>query len=241
MDENRIGPLLAQAKDGLLAAVGGAVVHDPEDTACGLVGLLAHYLADQPIVGGDPRFGFAAPKDLSAMDIPSSQVGPCSLAKVLMLDAGRAMGSRRQGGMFPTPGLDAGLFVGRQDVVIDTERHPLPSALIEIEDGSRAGSKVGISREDPTPMAPRTESIPAEPPPQRGPADLGYQTLAEHVLAEIRHGESRQRQTEAVREFAGESLNLDDETGGKSGSCARPEVAPRGQVVGANRSACATC
>lgn len=78
-------------------------------------------------------------------------------------------------------------------------------------------------------MLPRAEGITAEPSPQSGAADLGHQTLAEHMLAKLSDGESGQRKTEAVGKLAGESLNLDDEAGGKSGLCARPEVAPRGQ------------
>src|SRR5262252_4873231 len=40
---------------------------------------------------------------------------------------------------------------------------------------------------------------------------------------------SRQGQLQAMWEFTGESFNLDDDAGGKSGRVGRPEVAPRGQ------------
>jgi hypothetical protein len=41
MDEDGVGPLVAKTLDGFLAAMSGAVVHDPKDTVSGLVGLLA--------------------------------------------------------------------------------------------------------------------------------------------------------------------------------------------------------
>jgi hypothetical protein len=81
-------------------------------------------------------------------------------------------------------------------------------------------------------MLPRPESVVAEPTPQRGAADFGDETLRNHVLADLFNGETRQRNSEAVREFTGKRLNLDDEAGGKSGPCARPEVELPARVVG---------
>src|SRR5215469_9698598 len=44
MYEEKVGPLRAEAVHGSLAAVSGAVVHDPEDAPGGFIGLLAHDL-----------------------------------------------------------------------------------------------------------------------------------------------------------------------------------------------------
>jgi hypothetical protein len=90
-------------------------------------------------------------------------------------------------------------------------------------------------------MSPRTEGIPAEPAPQCSAADLGHQTLSEDVLADLRDRKSRQGETEVMRKLAGEGLNLNDETGGKSGPSARPEAAPPGPGAGPDRTACAIC
>jgi hypothetical protein len=48
----------------------GAVVHDPEDATCRLVGLLAHDLADEAIHRRDAILEFAATEDFGAMDVP---------------------------------------------------------------------------------------------------------------------------------------------------------------------------
>ena len=90
-------------------------------------------------------------------------------------------------------------------------------------------------------MLPRPERVGAEPTPQSGAADFGDQTLSNHVLPDLLDGETRQGQPEAVGEFAGQGLNLNDEAGGKSGLYARPEAAPPGQAVGTKQIACATC
>src|SRR5580700_6744157 len=70
VDEDGIGPFIAQTIGSSLAAMSGAVVHDPKDTASGLVGLMAHDFADEPIHGSDSALDFAATKNLRLMDIP---------------------------------------------------------------------------------------------------------------------------------------------------------------------------
>ena len=61
------------------------------------------------------------------------------------------------------------------------------------------------------------------------------------MLADFLNRETRQRKSEAVRQFAGQGLNLDDEAGGKSGLYARLEAAPRDQAVWPERIVYATC
>ena len=86
VDEDSVGPFVAEAVGGLLPSMSGAVVHDPEDAASGFVGLLAHDFADKPIHWSNAILDFAATEDLGAMDVPSRQVGPGTYAEVLMLD-----------------------------------------------------------------------------------------------------------------------------------------------------------
>ena len=127
--------------------------------------------------------------------------------------------------------MNAGFFVCGNDVVINPQRSALPNALVQIEEGTGFGGKVGITREDPTPMLPRPERIIAEPSPQSGPANLSNEALRNHMLADLRDREPGQGKAEAVRKLTGEGLNLNDEAGGKSVPCVRPEVAPPGRVV----------
>lgn len=241
MDEDCVGPLVAKTLDSFVAAMSGAVVHDPKDTASGLVGLLAHDFADKPIHGSDSALDFAASENPGPMDIPSCQVGPGAFAKVLVLDAHWPVGSGRQSWMFPASGLNAGFFVRGNDIVVGAERGAFPNALVQIEDRTGFGRKVGIAGEDPASMLPRTEGIAAEPPPQRGAANLRDQALRDDMLPDLLDREPGQRKPEAVRKFTGQRFNLNDEAGGKSGLCARPEAVPLGQAYGQKRIACATC
>ena len=90
-------------------------------------------------------------------------------------------------------------------------------------------------------MLPWAKSVGAEPTPQSCAADFRHEALRNHLLPDLLDGEAGQRQSEAVGEFAGQRLNLDDEAGGKSGPYARREAEPPGQVVGTRQIACATC
>ena len=241
VDEDRVGPFGAETFDRFLAPMSGTVVHDPEDAASGFVGLLGHDFSDEAFHRSNPVLDFAAAEDLGTMDVPSSQISPGAFTKVLVLDSGRAVRSGRQSRLFPASGLNAGLFVRRDDKVMSAQWSALPNAVVEIEDGAGFGRKVGIAREDPASMLPGAEGIAAEPAPQGGAADLGDETLRNHVLPDLVDRETGQRKPEAVREFTGKGLNLDDEAGGKSGLYARLEAAPPGQAVGQGQIACATC
>ena len=241
VDEDYIGPFIAQTLGGFLASMSGTVVHDPKDTASRFVGLLAHDFANQSVHRSDAALDFAATEELGAMNIPGSQVGPGTFAEVLVFEARRTVGRRRQGWLFTAAGLNARLFVCGDDVIIGTQRGALPDAFIKIEDGSGFVGKVRITRENPASMFPRAKGIAAEPTPQSGAADLGDQTLRNHMLTDLLDRETGQRKSEVVRKLAGQCLNLNDETGGKSGLYARLEAAPQGQAVGPERIACATC
>ena len=92
----------------------------------GLVGLLAHDFTDEALDGSDPVLDFAAAEDLGAMDVPGSQIGPGTFAKVLMLNPDGAVWSGRQGRMFSATSLDARLLVGRDHEVIGAQWRVLP-------------------------------------------------------------------------------------------------------------------
>jgi len=232
VNEDRVGPFGPEAVDSFLATMSGAVVHNPEDPASGRVGLLVHDFTDEALYRSHPVLDLTAAEDFGAVNVPGSQIGPGAFAKVLVLDLRGAVRRGRQRRLFSASSLNTRLLVRRDHEVIRTQPSPLPNALVEVEDGAGFGSKIGIPREDPASMLPRPESVGAEPTPQRGAADFGDETLRNHVLADLLNGETRQRKSEAVREFTGQRLNLDDEAGGKSGLYARPEVEFPDLVVG---------
>jgi hypothetical protein len=93
----------------------------------------------------------------------------------------------------------------------------LPNTLVEIEDRSGPFQKQGIARENPASITPRSNGVLAEPAPDRGAADLGYQPLSENFLPDVGNREARQGQALAIRQLTSEGFYLHDETGGKAG------------------------
>ncbi len=172
VDQNGVRPFGAETVGRLLPAMSGTIVHDPEDAMGGLVGRLTHDLAHQAVHRSNAVFDFAAAEDFGTMHVPRSQVGPGALAKVLVLDARRASGSRRQSWLFAAAGLNAGLFIGRDHEVSGAQGSAVANALIEVKDATGLGRKVGIARENPAAVLPRAEGIAAEPAPQGSAADL---------------------------------------------------------------------
>ena len=143
--------------------------------------------------------------------------------------------------MLAATGLNTAFFVCRDDKLARLEGASLPDAIIQIEDAPGLGREIWIAREDPTAMSPRTERIGAKPAPQSRPADLRYQALGDHFSPNLRKRESRQWQLQAMGKFTSESLNLNDDAGGKTGRVARPEAEPRGREAARGQIACAIC
>ena len=165
MDQKEIRPLRTQAISRLLAPMCRAVIHNPEDAAGGLVGLLAHHLTDKAVDWSNPGLGFATAEDFGAMDIPGCKVGPGSFTKVLVLNSHGSIGSHWQSRLFAAARLDASLLVCRNHKVIRSQWNSLPNPTIQVKDKTSFNRKVRIARENPTPVLPRSKGIAGEPAP----------------------------------------------------------------------------
>jgi hypothetical protein len=91
---------------------------------------LEHDLLNEPIEGCDPAFLFATAEHLGAMHIPGGEVSPSPAPVVFVLELHGLMRLRRQSGMNADSGLDAGLFIGRDDEVVFPEGPTFPGAFI---------------------------------------------------------------------------------------------------------------
>ena len=103
-------PPVLESIDAGMAAVGGAVVDDPEDPAGRRVGLAGHDLVDQAVERVDAGRGFAAAEHPGVVDISGGQVGQRAAAKVLHFDAWWPATCRSGGGVSDA-GLDGGFLV----------------------------------------------------------------------------------------------------------------------------------
>src|SRR5215471_9058566 len=217
LNRNNRRPGGLQSLGALLTAVHGAIIDDAKYTFGRAIGLLVHDLADQAIKVLDPVPVCATTEDFGAPDVPDGEVGPSSLAFILVLDATWKSRGGRKRRAFPTSCLNTRLFVSAKYKILRTQGLSLPNTLLEVEDRSRLFQKQWMARENPASITPRSNGVLAEPAPDGGSADLRYQPLSENFLPDVGNREAREGQTLAMRQLTSESFYLHDETRGKAG------------------------
>ena len=138
------------------AAVGGAVVDDPEHPPGAGVGLAAHHLGDQGGERLDTGSRGAVTDHPCLVDVVGREVGQGAVPAVLGFDQHR-LPSRTgwAAGMDPLTGLHAGFLVGGDDVVIVSERFPFEGAGVQVQHSAGFEREVRVTREDPGPVLPR--------------------------------------------------------------------------------------
>jgi hypothetical protein len=188
-----------------------------------------------------PLFFSHRPNTLTRCYVPRGQIGPSAFTEIFVFVSGGTTGRGSQRRLLAATGLNTAFFVRRDDELTRIWRASLANAIIQVEDAPGLGREIRVAWEDPTAMPPGAERIGAEPAPQGGTANLRYQPLGDHFTPNPGKRKSRQRQLQVMWEFTGESLNLDDDAGGKSGRVGRPEVAPRGRETARGQIAYATC
>src|SRR5438093_11097489 len=94
VDEHEIWESGLKASDRSLAAMRGAVVHDPKDVTGIAVRRRGHDLRDEAIEGLDAGGLLATAEDLCSVYIERSHIGPGATASVLVLDACRLSRTR---------------------------------------------------------------------------------------------------------------------------------------------------
>src|SRR6266568_7175809 len=135
VDEDEILVVALEAVNRALAAVGGAVVDDPEDAPGGGVGLPGHHLRDQAVERFDAALRLAAVEQLRPPDVPGGQVAERAHPLVLVLEqlSGTA-GKRRRRRMQARPRLDRRLLVGAEHQLARVQQLALEAAGVEVED-----------------------------------------------------------------------------------------------------------
>src|SRR5213593_132757 len=194
-----------------LAAVGRAVVDDPEDPACLRVGRLAHHLMDESIEGRDASGRLATAKDLGPVHVESSQIRPGSHPSILVFDFHRTSWLGRKGRVDASAGLDAGLLIGGDHQLVLLEPAPLPDPLIEIEDPPGLGGEIWVAWENPAAVLPRPNGILVQPSPNSAVANRGDQSAATDIVGYLADAPSGQRQAQQVRQLTRCCLDADDQ------------------------------
>ena len=239
--EQQVGVAVAQTADRAEPAMGGAIVHDPEDAARMTVRVLVHHLRDKAVERCDAGVGLAAAEESGAVDVESSEVGPSPAALVLVLDLA---GLARLGGPGAMPAgarLNAGFPVGGDDEVVVSQGGALPRAVVEVQDPAGLVGEVGVAGEDPAAVLPRADGVLVEPAPDAGVAHGGGDAAGGAGFArEVPDAPAGQGAVAIRGRFASEGADLDDDLRGGRPGGARGGGVPRDRPGGARRSACAT-
>ena len=200
-----------------------------------------HHLTNQPTEGSDAGLAFAAAEDPGSVDVPSGQIGPGSLAHVLVLDTHWPAWLRGQAAMLATARLNAGLLVGADDEVVRPQPLALPDAFVEVENTARLVGEEGVPGEDPAAVVPRPDCVFREPAPDGGFPDRGHQPAADRLPLDLAHAEAGEGEAQFAGQLTGEGLYGDDDSGGKRHPACLAVGVPPGRRNPVRRSACATC
>lgn len=127
-----IGKGCFEAPNTWLAAMRGAVVHDPEHSPRVAIRRLRHDLGHQAIERLDAGGLLATAEELRAMNIHRSQVRPGAAPRVLVLDTSGLAWTGRQGGMLANARLDAGLFVSGEHELVVSQGAAFPVPRVQV-------------------------------------------------------------------------------------------------------------
>lgn len=117
--------------------------------------------------------------------------------------------------MLAQPGLDAGLFVSRNDIFINLEGLAIPAARIQVQYSSSLDGKGGVTGKDPATMTPRTNGVFMEPPPDGVARDAGNQTGITNLAGYVGGVPVGNRDAMSGWQFASQGLNLNHQVWGK--------------------------
>jgi len=240
MDQDSVWIPITKELDGLCAPMGGAVIGDPEDTLGGAVWFLAHDPIDDIMETGYAGAWTTETEKLGTVNIPGSDIGQSAFSFVFMFDTGHTSNGGGGGGYQPTPGLDAGFFIGGNHEVAIAQDLAIPCPVVQIQNAPCFLLEMGATGPDPTPIAPGADRIGAEPAPHRCAADGGDNATLYGLLRNVIPAQSRERHPQIFRQLAGQGLDFDYDLRGKKGGVSRALTALASRPGAGRRSACAT-
>src|SRR4030042_5538911 len=100
----------------------GAIIRDPEDSVCRAIRLLLHDQIHKLMEGLYSRCFLADSEELGSVDIPGGKIGQSTLSFVFKLDKPLPVRQRTDTDELSMSGLNAGLFITTDHVVIRSQR-----------------------------------------------------------------------------------------------------------------------
>jgi hypothetical protein len=128
---------------------------------------------------------------------------------VIVFDPHGAGLARGQGWMAAATGLDGGLLVGGDDVLVVVERLSVPHPGVEVEHPFRLHRKVGVAHGNPGPVPPGFDRVVGEDATHGGRRDRVDDPAGDDIEGEVQTAPPGQRHTLRGGQFAGQRFDLD--------------------------------
>ena len=174
------------------------------------------------------------------MHVPGGQVLQGAAPLVLVLDPDGSGGGCRESRVAPAAGLDGGLLVGGDDVVVVPQRLSVELAGVQVEDHPGLGLEVGVSGKDPGAVGPRADGVVVEPAPDGRPRDGRHDPPGHHLGGDVGDEQSGQGQIKGPRQLTGDRLDRHHHEWGKKPPGVPGGAVPPAPLIVARRSASAT-
>ena len=234
-------PSLCKPVVGDSTTVRRSVIHDPKYPLRRFVRFLAHDLINQPLKRLDSGLSFTSAEDSCSMDVPSSKICQSALSLIFVFNTHFGTGFGRERFGHSSSRLDAGLLVSRNYIIVRSQRHSHPHALIQVQDRPRFAGKFGITRKNPAPILPRLDGIFTQPSPDGDPTDAGNNSGFQNMPFNFFAAKTRQRYTQFRGKLTSQGFNFHHDSGGKTEQGARVWIDRTIQPGAFQKTVCATC
>jgi len=227
MDLNGVGIPLGKPADRGLPLMRGTIIRNPEDSPCRAIGLLLHDQIHKLVERFDSSFLYADPEELGPVDIPGRKISQGTFSFVFKLHTPWLMRPRPRTYELSVSGLNTGLFIRTDHVVIWSQRDSFKESEIEVQDTGGFFCEERVSWKKPAPMHPGSYCVPAEVAPDRGDADCDHNAPKHYLSGDVAGAEAGKRETQSAGEFTGHRFDFHNGLRGKNGAVYRTSVGPR--------------
>lgn len=162
-----------------------SIVCDPEDAPGRPIRFLTHDKINELVKRFDPGGACTETEHLGSPHVPSCYIRQSTFPLVFSFDSSSATWSGRCSWSDPFSCLNAGFFISTDDVIARAQEISFPYSLIQVQYRCRLFGKVSSSRKNPTAMTPGSDSILAEPPPDRHRANRTDNTAGNHFTGNV--------------------------------------------------------
>jgi hypothetical protein len=129
---------------------------------------------------------------------------------ILVIDPHHPRPSWWQAGMAATPGLDRGLLVTGDHILLRSQFPALPAAVIQIQHPLGLHREVRVAGKDPRPVLPGLDRVPRQPPAHRRRRDRLRDILSHRFAGQFRTRPPGQRRPDMGGQLTGQRRDLRD-------------------------------